>query len=269
MSERPDFGREIGRSVFGRDAAAYDEVPPALSRPGVRRPASALRPRPGAAGARDRRGHGHRHPAAGRARRRGRGGRAGRRDGRHLAPLRGVEVRVAPFEEVELEDAGLRPGGLGHRVPLDRRGHRRWPASSTHCGRAGGSPSGGRCSAIPTALDAFHHATQGSRRRPARGAVEGRRQVRPGVRPRPRRAPSQRSRRPASWSWPTSGRPGTRPSTRQASGALYGTFSPIGRLADAERERVLDGVEQVAAEEFGGRVVRPFVTAIYSARRPG
>ena len=32
---------------------------------------------------------------------------------------------------------------------------------------------------------------------------------------------------------------------------------------------VLDGVERVAAEEFAGRVVRPLVTAIYCARRPG
>jgi SAM-dependent methyltransferase len=52
--------------------------------------------------------------------------------------------------------------------------------------------------------------------------------------------------------------------------ALYATFSPIGRLSDQERERVLDGVAQVADEEFGGHVVRPFLTAIYTARRrPG
>src|SRR5262249_3045064 len=48
--------------------------------------------------------------------------------------------------------------------------------------------------------------------------------------------------------------------------ALYATFSPILLLREADRERALDGVARVAAEEFGGSVTRPCVTAIYTAR---
>jgi SAM-dependent methyltransferase len=49
---------------------------------------------------------------------------------------------------------------------------------------------------------------------------------------------------------------------------LYATFSPIASRPPAERERVLDRVARVAEEEFGGRVDRPMVTAIHTARRP-
>jgi SAM-dependent methyltransferase len=50
--------------------------------------------------------------------------------------------------------------------------------------------------------------------------------------------------------------------------ALYGTFSPIARLEHREREAVLDGVAYVAEHEFGGRVERPLLTSLYTARRP-
>lgn len=50
--------------------------------------------------------------------------------------------------------------------------------------------------------------------------------------------------------------------------ALFATFSPIARLDDAKREAILDEVERVAAEEFGDRVVKPILTSLYTARRP-
>jgi SAM-dependent methyltransferase len=48
---------------------------------------------------------------------------------------------------------------------------------------------------------------------------------------------------------------------------LYATFSAISRLPVEERQRLLDGLEQVADNRFGGRVERPMVTPIYTARR--
>jgi SAM-dependent methyltransferase len=48
---------------------------------------------------------------------------------------------------------------------------------------------------------------------------------------------------------------------------LYATFSPIRRLDPGERERLLDTLAQIADDHFGGRVERPMVTAVYSARR--
>jgi SAM-dependent methyltransferase len=48
---------------------------------------------------------------------------------------------------------------------------------------------------------------------------------------------------------------------------LYSTFSPLSALAPERREDVLDGIARVAQEEFGGRVERPLVTSLYTARR--
>ena len=50
--------------------------------------------------------------------------------------------------------------------------------------------------------------------------------------------------------------------------ALYSTFSPLARLPADERERILDGLAQIAEESFGGRVERAFLTALYTSRRP-
>ncbi len=50
--------------------------------------------------------------------------------------------------------------------------------------------------------------------------------------------------------------------------ALYATFSPIARLEDQRREAILDSVGRVAQLEFGGRVRRPLLTTLYTARRP-
>ena len=51
--------------------------------------------------------------------------------------------------------------------------------------------------------------------------------------------------------------------------ALYGTVSPIARLDDAQRTKILDGVAQIAEADFGGRVDRTLRTSLYTARRPG
>jgi SAM-dependent methyltransferase len=48
---------------------------------------------------------------------------------------------------------------------------------------------------------------------------------------------------------------------------LYGTFSPVSRLPDGERQRLLDALGRVAEEHFGGRVERPMLTPVYTARR--
>lgn len=50
-------------------------------------------------------------------------------------------------------------------------------------------------------------------------------------------------------------------------GALYGTFSGINRLPAAERQHILDQLMAVAEHQFGGRVERNMVSAIYVARR--
>jgi SAM-dependent methyltransferase len=49
---------------------------------------------------------------------------------------------------------------------------------------------------------------------------------------------------------------------------LYASFSNLARVEHGERERILDELERIAEVEFGGVVVREFVTAIYTARRP-
>jgi len=51
--------------------------------------------------------------------------------------------------------------------------------------------------------------------------------------------------------------------------ALFATFSPIARLEEPHREAVLDAVAKVAADDFGGRVRKPLLTSLYTARRPG
>ena len=50
--------------------------------------------------------------------------------------------------------------------------------------------------------------------------------------------------------------------------ALFASFSPIILLDDAERERILDAIERVATDEFGGRVVKPMRTILFTARKP-
>jgi SAM-dependent methyltransferase len=57
--------------------------------------------------------------------------------------------------------------------------------------------------------------------------------------------------------------------TRDPAGvrALFATFSEITCLRPDERDPLLDRLQRVAAEQFGGKVEKPMVTAIYSARR--
>jgi len=49
--------------------------------------------------------------------------------------------------------------------------------------------------------------------------------------------------------------------------ALYATYSQFVVLEAEERDRVLDGLRDIAVREFGGRVERNMITAIYTARR--
>jgi SAM-dependent methyltransferase len=48
---------------------------------------------------------------------------------------------------------------------------------------------------------------------------------------------------------------------------LCRTFSPIQALAPARRNKMLREIARTADEQFGGRVERPFITALYTARR--
>jgi hypothetical protein len=48
---------------------------------------------------------------------------------------------------------------------------------------------------------------------------------------------------------------------------LYATYSNITALPPDERERVLDGLAEIAEREFGGAVTRNMTTSIYTARR--
>ena len=47
---------------------------------------------------------------------------------------------------------------------------------------------------------------------------------------------------------------------------LYATYSNVTALPVAERERLLDGLETIARERFGGVVTRNMTTALYVAR---
>jgi SAM-dependent methyltransferase len=59
------------------------------------------------------------------------------------------------------------------------------------------------------------------------------------------------------WSWDTVG-----------IRALYGSFSPILRLGEDERTRLLDEVALIAERDFGGYVERALTTSLYTARKP-
>ena len=49
--------------------------------------------------------------------------------------------------------------------------------------------------------------------------------------------------------------------------ALYATYSQFSVLEQGERARMLDGLYEIAEREFGGRVERNMLTAIYTCRR--
>jgi SAM-dependent methyltransferase len=51
--------------------------------------------------------------------------------------------------------------------------------------------------------------------------------------------------------------------------ALFATFSPVTRLDAEPREALLDEIERVARDEFGGRVEKPILTSLYTARKAG
>jgi SAM-dependent methyltransferase len=50
--------------------------------------------------------------------------------------------------------------------------------------------------------------------------------------------------------------------------ALYGSMATVLRRPEAEQLELLDAIERLATETFGGEVERRFVTALYLGRRP-
>jgi SAM-dependent methyltransferase len=50
--------------------------------------------------------------------------------------------------------------------------------------------------------------------------------------------------------------------------ALYGSFSPILRLEPSRKDEILDEIERIAEQDFGGRVSRALTTSLYTARKP-
>jgi len=49
---------------------------------------------------------------------------------------------------------------------------------------------------------------------------------------------------------------------------LFGSFSSTLSLAPRERAAFLDSIAEIAERDFGGRVTKPVVTALYTARKP-
>jgi SAM-dependent methyltransferase len=54
----------------------------------------------------------------------------------------------------------------------------------------------------------------------------------------------------------------------QQARALYGSMATVLRRSPTEQERLLDAIEQLAADRYGGVVERRFMTALYTGRRP-
>jgi SAM-dependent methyltransferase len=49
---------------------------------------------------------------------------------------------------------------------------------------------------------------------------------------------------------------------------IFSTFSPFLVVDEERRRRTLDELERIARDEFGDRVEKPIVTALYTARKP-
>jgi SAM-dependent methyltransferase len=49
---------------------------------------------------------------------------------------------------------------------------------------------------------------------------------------------------------------------------VFSTFSPLLVVDEERRTRTLDELERIARDEFGDRVEKPIVTALYTARKP-
>jgi hypothetical protein len=56
--------------------------------------------------------------------------------------------------------------------------------------------------------------------------------------------------------------------TAREARALYASMATVLRRPAGEQERLLDAIEELVVEQFGGQVERRFVTAIYTGRRP-
>jgi SAM-dependent methyltransferase len=188
-------------------------------------------------------------------------------DAAMAALLHGIvsELRVAAFEDVELEDAAF---DLAVSATAFH-----WVDEAVGLQRVAGAlrPGGSFCQwwtmfGDPRRPDAFHLATQGVVGGLPEGPSRGGGLKGPpfGLDALARRAALERAGFVDVFDeeqrWDATFEPaGVR--------ALYGTFSPILMLPDDERERALDGLEQVATDRFGGQVTRPLVTTIYACRR--
>ena len=206
--------------------------------------------------------------AAARARRRpARGPGAGPR-ARRASSANGSATRRDPREHARGRRARgrLRPGRGGLVLPLGRRGRTGSRSCVTRCGLAAGWRSGGRRPATGTA-----RTRSGKPSSPSSRSAAG-----PFERRRPAGRPSRTTARHASprssgagfddvapvrieWThtWDTEGIRG-----------LFGSFSPILALEPGSREALLDSIAHLADTEFGGRVTKPVVTALYTARKP-
>jgi hypothetical protein len=51
--------------------------------------------------------------------------------------------------------------------------------------------------------------------------------------------------------------------------ALFASFSPFIVLEDSRREALLDDIASVAEVEFGGRIVKPVLTTLFTTLKPG
>lgn len=49
---------------------------------------------------------------------------------------------------------------------------------------------------------------------------------------------------------------------------LFGSFSPFLAVEPGKRDELLDEIARIAEVDFGGRVTKPLVTALYTARKP-
>jgi SAM-dependent methyltransferase len=49
---------------------------------------------------------------------------------------------------------------------------------------------------------------------------------------------------------------------------LFGSFSTVNALEPDQRTALLDSIAEIAERDFGGRVTKPLVTALYTARKP-
>lgn len=183
---------------------------------------------------------------------------------RHTIESPALQVMPTAFEDAELPDAGFRLGCAATAYHwLDPV---RAPAKAARAlARGGWWAMWWNMFGDPlVAVDAFHEATQ--------ELLAGPRSPSAGVRGGPWFAQDRATREaelgaadllPAGYEehrWTLVLDP---PHVR----ALYATYSEMAARPEAERERILDALQEIATTEFAGRVERHVVTPIYWAQR--